>query len=232
MDTVTADHASAMPPDPAGRSGGRGNLHVAGAGTLGVAILVGSLAILFLSSLIAFVCYRADFLKSVTVSLPDGLWISTLLLAASSVTIHMAKTRIEKDQDRATAHWLTVTLILGIAFLLMQFFNWLALDHQLRQTQHAVSAIALVGQSHNGGLSRADTAMVERHVLLVSFYVFTVLHALHVIAGLIPLGVVNAKAYAGKYSRNYHPGIRYILIYWHFLDVIWLIIFATLLMTF
>ena len=232
MDTVTADHASDMPPDPPRQSGRRDNLHVAGAGTLGIGILVGSLTILFLSSLIAFVCYRADFLKSVVVSLPNGLWISTLLLAVSSVTIHMAKTHIQKDQDRVTAHWLTVTLILGIAFLLMQFLNWLALDHQLRQTQHAVSAIALVGQSHNGGLSKADTAMVERHVLLVAFYMFTVLHALHVIAGLIPLGVVNIKAYAGKYSRNYHPGIRYISIYWHFLDVIWLVIFATLLMSF
>lgn len=232
MDSLTAEHASEMPPDPPDRSTNRDKLHVAGAGTLGVGILVGSLTILFLSSLIAFVCYRANFLKSVVISLPDGLWISTLILVASSATIHMATANIREDRDRSAGHWLTATLALGLAFLLMQFVNWLALYHQLHHTQQAVSAIYQMGQSRTGGLSKVDAAMVERHVLLVAFYMFTVLHALHVIAGLIPLGVVDAKTYAGKYSRNYHPGIRYITIYWHFLDIIWIIIFATLLMTF
>lgn len=232
MDTITADYSPDVPPDPQKDADDRHKMHVAGAGTLGMAILVGSLTILFVSSLIAFTFYRAHFLKSVTVSLPDGLWISTLILLISSFTIHHAMSSIRKDHSRSSGHWLTATFILGLGFLAMQFLNWLALDAQLNQTQHAVSAIAWVGQSANGGLSRADASVVERHVLLVAFYMFTVLHALHVIAGLIPLGVVNIKTYAGKYSRNYHPGIRYILMYWHFLDIIWLIIFATLLLTF
>jgi cytochrome c oxidase subunit 3 len=232
MDTLTSDDTPDLPRRTARKLGDPDPLHVAGAGTLGIGILVGSLTILFISSLIAFAFYRANFLKSVTINLPDGLWISTLLLLTSSVTVHMAKKEIDRDHERRCAHWLTATLALGAAFLAMQVLNWLALNAQLHQSEHAVSAISLVGQSQLGGLSKADAALVERHVMLVAFYMFTVLHALHVIAGLIPLGVVNIKAYKGKYSRNYHPGIRYINIYWHFLDVIWLVIFVTLLLTF
>jgi cytochrome c oxidase subunit 3 len=232
MDVLTSDDTPDLPRRTARKLGDPDPLHVAGAGTLGIGILVGSLTILFLSSLIAFVFYRANFLKSVAISLPDGLWISTLLLLISSLTIHMARVNITHDRERRCAYWLTATLALGAAFLGMQVLNWLALNGQLHQSAHAVSAISLVGQSRLGGLSKADAALVERHVLLVAFYMFTVLHALHVIAGLIPLGVVDIKAYRGKYSRNYHPGIRYINIYWHFLDVIWLVIFVTLLLTF
>ncbi|MGC8559547.1 MAG: cytochrome c oxidase subunit 3 [Phycisphaerae bacterium] len=232
MDTLTSDQSPDFPGRPGRSLGNSDPLHVSGAGTLGISILVGSLTILFLSSLIAFVYYRSDFLKSISISLPDGLWLSTLILLASSVTMHVAKKNITQDHDRTCAHWLTATLILGLAFLAMQVVNWLALNGQLHQSQHAVSAISLVGQSKVGGLSRADAAVVERHVLFVAFYMFTVLHALHVIAGLIPLGVVNIKAYKGRYSCNYYPGIRYINIYWHFLDAIWLVIFVTLLLTF
>ncbi len=232
MDTMTAGYAPEFPPDPPRRPHGREKVHVAGAGTLGMMILVGSLSILFISSLIAFLYYRANFLKHISISLPDGLWISTALLLVSSLTVHMALHAIRRDHHQASARWLTATLVLGVAFLAMQLVNWLALKGQLDRSLNAVRPLARIGYSPNGGLSKADAALVEHHVLLVAFYMFTILHAIHVIAGLIPLLVVTIAAHRGKYSRNYHPGIRYIVIYWHFLDAIWLVIFATLLMAF
>ena len=60
------------------------------------------------------------------------------------------------------------------------------------------------------------------------FYVLTALHAAHVIGGLIPLIVVYIKARRGRYSRNFHPGVRYVTAYWHFLDVVWVLLFLVL----
>ena len=49
-----------------------------------------------------------------------------------------------------------------------------------------------------------------------------------VLGGLIPLSLVTFRAARGRYSRNFHPGIRYVTFYWHFLDIIWLILFCVI----
>ncbi len=63
---------------------------------------------------------------------------------------------------------------------------------------------------------------------LAGFYILTALHALHVIGGLFPLAFVIRNAKRGQYSRNFHPGVRYSTIYWHFLDAIWLLLFSAI----
>ena len=50
------------------------------------------------------------------------------------------------------------------------------------------------------------------------------------LGGLVVLAVVTCKAFRGEYSSVYHPGVRYSVMYWHFLDVVWLILFAVLLL--
>jgi len=52
------------------------------------------------------------------------------------------------------------------------------------------------------------------------------LHAAHVIGGLIPLEIVIARGAAGAVFAEFHPGIRYVTVYWHFLDVIWVALFT------
>jgi heme/copper-type cytochrome/quinol oxidase subunit 3 len=61
---------------------------------------------------------------------------------------------------------------------------------------------------------------------MFTFYLLTGLHALHVIGGMVLLGAVTAKAFAGRYSATYHPGVTYAAMYWHFLDVVWLVMFV------
>ena len=51
-----------------------------------------------------------------------------------------------------------------------------------------------------------------------------------VIGGLIPLGITLAKAYLGKYTWASYGGVRNVAIYWHFLDVVWVVMFSTLLL--
>jgi cytochrome c oxidase subunit 3 len=90
-----------------------------------------------------------------------------------------------------------------VIFLLLQGANWLEFYLKIRATP----------------LEGAYLGM---------FYVLTGLHAAHVVGGLIPLGIVIYRAGRGRYSRNFHPGVRYVTAYWHFLDVVWCVLFATI----
>ncbi len=227
--------ASNVPTDPASASAEldfRRHGFVPGAGTLGISLLVAALSILFVSSLIGFFIFRSNFQFAVSIHLPPGLWLSTIILLVSSLTMHWAVSAVNHDRQQSLRLALLLTLALGLAFLVIQGFNWFGLLHTVRANQIALSAFHGPEASSSGGLPSGEGPLIESHVLLVVFYVFTVLHALHVIGGIIPLSVTTFKARRQIYSRNYHPGVRYCAIYWHFLDAVWLLIFITLLATF
>lgn len=218
-------------PDFSKRYGGK-SLHVPGAGTLGVLLLVGSLSVLFISSLIGYICYWYSFPRPVTVHLPWGLWLSTTVLLISSLTIHWAWVAIRHDLQRSSQLALAITLILGITFLGLQCWNWAEIYGALQSADHALKALHPQYVSPIGGMRMVHALIYEKQAMFAAFFFFTVMHAVHVLGGLIPLGVVNVKARRGVYSRNYHPGVRYCLIYWHFLDAAWILILITLLITF
>ena len=87
-------------------------------------------------------------------------------------------------------------------FLVLQTLNWLELV-----SQNLTAASNLYG---------------------FTFYVLTALHAGHVIGGLIPLWIVMRRAFAGRYSSFFYGGVKHVGMYWHFLDVVWVIIFVVL----
>jgi len=51
---------------------------------------------------------------------------------------------------------------------------------------------------------------------------------LHVVGGLIYLMMVLLKAYAGRYDHERYTGVRHAAMYWHFLDIVWLVMFGTM----
>ncbi len=230
-------HTPAMPPDDKilGMSGNKKApvVHIPGAGNLGMALLLVSLGMLFAASLLSYlvVRLRMHLGPGAHVHLPAGLWISTVILLVSSGTIHWAMAAVRRDQEKPLKWLLAVTFALGVLFLIMQTSNWLSMMtamHRSFAALHAQADVLLPG----GQIIPVDRSLVQHHDLLVLFYVFTILHGLHVLGGLIPLGVVTLRAFGGRYSRNYHPGVRYSVMYWHFLDIVWLLIFAVLELTF
>jgi len=56
-----------------------------------------------------------------------------------------------------------------------------------------------------------------------------VIHALHVIGGVVPLAVVTRHAHRGRYDHESHGPVTYVAMYWHFLDAVWVVMFAVLL---
>ncbi|MCZ6542722.1 MAG: cytochrome c oxidase subunit 3, partial [Planctomycetota bacterium] len=71
---------------------------------------------------------------------------------------------------------------------------------------------------------------VQKAFVLTGFYVLTGVHALHVIGGLIPLAAVTIRSFRNRYSSTDHAAVRYCAMYWHFLDGVWIVLFATLML--
>ncbi len=180
-----------------------------GAGRLGMSIFIASLSMLFAASFIGYLVVRSRaevWPPPGMPSLPRGLWWSTLILIISSITMQNALSGVRRNSQKAVSIGLLLTLILGLAFLVNQFINWLALREGLLH------------------ITVPDTAKLY----VFTFYMLTVLHGIHVIGGLIPMSIVTARAFQGRYNSDWHPGVLYCTMYWHFLGVVWLVLFGGL----
>jgi cytochrome c oxidase subunit 3 len=61
-----------------------------------------------------------------------------------------------------------------------------------------------------------------------TFYMLTGLHAAHVVGGLVPLTLVMSRARRREYSSSSHEGVQLCVHYWHYLGVVWLVLFSAL----
>ena len=176
------------------------------AGTLGMAIFLASLTVLFLASMVGYLVVR---LRAETwppagmPRLPSSLWLSTCAIVTSSFTIQSALKNVRRNHQTALCRALLLTTILGFLFLVVQTINWYGL------------------------LAIEMTMGVNLYAF--TFYMLTGLHAVHVIGGLIPLVVVTTKAFRGYYTPTHHNGVLHCTMYWHFLDAVWLTMFILLL---
>ncbi len=177
-----------------------------GTGVMGMAVFIASLSVLFASSLVAYAVVRIrahSWRAPGDPGPPFELWISTLILIGCSVAIQSSLTAIRTGRGEAMIRRLWLSLGFAVAFLSCQSWTWFRFH----------SADVLHGSSLYG----------------FTFFMLTGLHAAHVVGGLVSLGVVIALAYRGTYSWAYYPGVRNNAIYWHFLGVVWVIMFVLLL---
>jgi len=183
------------------------------AGKLGIGLFLVSLGMLFAASLAGFVVIRLELGQrglwpNDLPSLPHGLWLSTFTLVVSSITMQWALHSVRAGRLAQLQAGMMATTLLGFCFLVVQSRCWLVWLEPVWQRWH---------QSN------------EYRYALTSFYILTGLHALHVMGGLIPLTIVTRNAFRGDYSSSFFPGVQYCAMYWHFLDAVWIVLFATLL---
>ena len=127
--------------------------------------------------------------------------VNTLVLAASSLALQRGISRLAQGRRRALAPWTGAAMILGAAFLGLQLVVWRA--------QWAA------------GLYPSSSAYGS------VFYGLTALHALHVAAGLLVLLVVLVRALLGRYTEHNVVRVRVAAMFWHFVDVVWLLMFIS-----
>jgi cytochrome c oxidase subunit 3 len=136
--------------------------------------------------------------------LPSLLYVNTLVLLASSATFELSRRSltggalIEYAGARKALGWLAVTLVLGFAFCVGQYMVW----QQLR------AAGIYLATNPNSSF----------------FYVLTVIHALHVLGGIIALVYLMGRLVASHstFRRSFFENTA---IYWHFMGVLWVYLF-------
>ncbi len=124
--------------------------------------------------------------------------LNTIILVTSSFTVHWALQSIKRDDRSGLVAGLGLTFLLGLAFLLIQAREYTRL-----------------------GFSPRDLAFGS------TFYGLTGLHGLHVFVGLTLLAIAFVRAARGHYSAQHHHGVELPGIYWHFVDVMWIVVYTT-----
>lgn len=130
------------------------------------------------------------------VETPMAFWYSTAVIIASSLTIQMALRAFKQREMRKYRSLLAVTAVLGVLFVVLQWvgFNWMW-DRGVR-------------------FSGAGAGQF--------LYIIAGLHAIHVIGGLIALGVLVFRSFFGKIKNYTSVPIEIMKTYWHFVDLLWL----------
>jgi len=132
--------------------------------------------------------------------IPTGpVAVNTAVLISSSFTMHWAQASIRNGNRFGLRAGILSTLLLGITFLFLQVNEYVHL-----------------------GYAPHDSAQGS------IFYGLTGLHGAHVCIGLMLLSMVTVRAFRGHYSPEEHRGVEVPGIYWHFVDVMWIIVYTTI----
>jgi len=125
-------------------------------------------------------------------------FINTAILVTSSFTMHWALTSIKTGNRTGLKAGLLLTFLMGLVFLLTQVREYSRL-----------------------GFKPSDGAPAT------VFYSLTGLHGAHVFVGLTILAFMTIRAFRGHFSPEHHHGVEIGGIYWHFVDVMWIVVYTT-----
>ncbi|HEY7401245.1 MAG TPA: cytochrome c oxidase subunit 3 [Actinomycetota bacterium] len=125
-------------------------------------------------------------------------FVNTCILVTSSFTIHWATQSIKRGNRQGLQAGLVATILLGAAFLLTQAIEY----------AHV-------------GFNTGDGAFAS------AFFGLTGLHGAHVFVGLTILTMAAVRAFRGHFSPQHYHGVEIPGIYWHFVDVMWIVVYAT-----
>jgi cytochrome c oxidase subunit 3 len=132
--------------------------------------------------------------------LPVGIaGVNTAILLSSSLTLHWAQTSIKNGNRWGLKAGMLATFLLGCAFLFIQVNEYIHIG--FAPGDHAQGSI---------------------------FYGLTGLHGAHVFIGLTLLGMVTVRAFRGHFTAEEHRGVEVPGIYWHFVDVMWIVVYTTI----
>ena len=164
---------------------------------LGLGLFLGTVTMLFAGFTSAYMVHRATPAWQ-PIPLPPTLWLNTVLLLLSSVTIEVARAAFKRGRGLALKRWLLITACIGVAFLVGQLATW----RQLVQ-----AGVYLPSHPHSS-----------------FFYILTGAHGLHLLSGLGALFYVLGRAWSQP-APPLRDGLTLCTVYWHFLDALWLYLF-------
>jgi heme/copper-type cytochrome/quinol oxidase subunit 3 len=126
--------------------------------------------------------------------------VNTFLLICSSVTMVKAFAAAQHGHQRQLRLWLLATVLIGATFVGVQVYEYTELVHK-----GFVPSEGLYGST---------------------FFTMTGFHGFHVTIGVICMIFVTWRAFQGRYTAADHRGVEVIGLYWHFVDLVWIILFT------
>ena len=169
----------------------------------GMAVLIATEAMIFATLLSSYI-----FVRAASKEWPLGhieppklglIWFFTAVLLGSSGPMFFAEHGIKKGNQTRLRLGLALVFLMGASFLGFLAYEYHELDFGIRDNAYGTL-----------------------------FYTITGLHAAHVIGGLLMIGMLQIKAWMGKFTAERHETVAVIGMYWHFVDVVWIFVFATL----
>jgi cytochrome c oxidase subunit III len=124
--------------------------------------------------------------------------VNTCILVTSSFTMHWALTSVKKGNRSGLQAGLVLTFLMGFTFLATQIMEYARI-----------------------GFSPHDNAFTT------IFFCLTGLHGAHVFVGLTLLMIATVRSFRGHYSADHHHGVELTGIYWHFVDIMWIVVYTT-----
>ena len=170
---------------------------------LGMWIFLSSEVIFFGSLIITFLVYKGRVGNlhpghdALNISVTS---VITFILLSSSLTMVLALAAIQNDRIRQGKLWLLATALLGMIFVGTQIFEYTELVHE---------GLTIAGNLYGS-----------------AFFTLTGFHGTHVFIGVIMLLILVGMTQAGKFGAKNSLPVEMVGLYWHFVDLVWLVIFT------
>ncbi|HSB11047.1 MAG TPA: cytochrome c oxidase subunit 3 [Blastocatellia bacterium] len=174
---------------------------------IGMWVGLASVLMLFMSLTSAYIVRGVPALNGglddwIPIAIPAVLWFDTIVLLVSSVSIELARRALRQNDYASFKAWISLTTLLGVAFLAGQVAAWRELS--------------------------AQGVYINSHPHSSFFYLLTSLHGLHLFGGVIALLYVTVAAYRMRIGFKRRTAVNVTAIYWHFMDGLWIYLFGLL----
>jgi cytochrome c oxidase subunit 3 len=136
------------------------------------------------------------------IALPQLLWVNTVMLIIGSIALETARDAVKKGQLRGLKFRLVTAGLFSFAFLAGQLLAWQQL--------------------------RASGQLMQSGPAIAFFYLLTAVHGLHLLGGLWVWGKTMGRLAGGAEVIDVRLSVELCAVYWHYLLLVWIIIFGVL----
>lgn len=166
---------------------------------LGMWLALASISMMFIGFSSAYILGQGTNSQWRAMAAPPLVWINTVILLASSLSLELARRAPAATELK---RWMTLTCLLGAAFLVGQFWIWRLLGDQ---------GIYLSGNPHSS-----------------FFYLLTGVHGVHLLGGVAGLATLTARAWSSAPGVPARASLNVTALYWHFMDGLWIYLLVLL----
>jgi cytochrome c oxidase subunit III len=198
------------------------------ASTLGMWLFLATEVMFFGGLLTAYAIYRVkahgEFaLASKELNVLLGC-INTIVLLLSSLTMALAVRAAQLRSRRELVRWLGLTMILGTAFLGIKAVEWTTDYHE-----HLIPGLNFqVPEKERSRVEQEGLDPRKMEMFFVLYFFMTGLHAIHLIIGIVLVGVMAYLSWREWFSGGGAVQIEVTGLYWHFIDIVWVFLYPLL----